>query len=91
MKILVRKLARETSESSLKAAFEQFGAVQSCNVVMDKNSGESKGFAFIEMPKVGEAKIAISTLNDSEFEGSKLRVKKADVAPSKESNRDSNE
>ena len=86
MKILVRKLARETSESSLKAAFEQFGAVQSCNVVMDKNSGESKGFAFVEMPKV-----AISMLNDSEFEGSKLRVKKADIAANKQSNTDNDE
>jgi RNA recognition motif-containing protein len=91
MKILVRKLARETSESSLKAAFEQFGAVQSCNVVMDKNSGESKGFAFVEMPKVGEAKVAISMLNDSEFEGSKLRVKKADIAANKQSNTDNDE
>jgi RNA recognition motif-containing protein len=79
MKILVRNLARSTTELSLKEAFEKFGAVQSCSLVMDKQSGESKGFAFVEMPKVGEAKVAITTLNNSDFEGSKLRVKKAEV------------
>jgi RNA recognition motif-containing protein len=45
---------------------------------MDKATGKSKGFAFVEMPKVGEAKIAIGKLNNMELEGSKIRVKKAE-------------
>jgi RNA recognition motif-containing protein len=83
MKLLIRNLARSTTEETLKALFSEVGAVQSCNIVIDKASAKSKGFGFIEMPKVGEAKIAISTLNDVELEGSKIRVKKADEAPKK--------
>lgn len=77
MKLLIRNLSRTTSEKTLSALFSEYGAVQSCNLVMDQATGKSKGFAFIEMPKVGEAKVAISTLNNSELEGSKIRVKKA--------------
>jgi len=44
---------------------------------MDESTGLSKGFAFIEMPKAGEAKAAIKNLNASDFEGSAIRVKKA--------------
>lgn len=78
MKLLIRNLARNTTEETLKALFSDVGAVQSCNIVMDKASAKSKGFGFVEMPKVGEAKIAISTLNNVELEGFKIRVKKAD-------------
>ena len=78
MKLLIRNLARTTTEETLRARFAAFGAVQSCTVVMDKASGKSKGFAFVEMPKSGEAKAAMLTLNESELEGSKLRVKKAE-------------
>jgi RNA recognition motif-containing protein len=85
MKLLIRNLSRTTTEASLKDVFTQFGAVQSCNLVMDKATGKSKGFAFVEMPKIGEAKVAINTLNDSELDGSKLRVKKADTGPSESS------
>ena len=81
MKLLVRNLARNTTEASLNAMFSQYGAVQSCNLVIDKASGLSKGFAFVEMPKVGEAKIAINKLNNSELDGVKLRVKKAESKP----------
>jgi len=51
MKILVRNLDRLTTEEELKALFQEFGAVQSCSLVIDRDSGESKGFGFIEMPK----------------------------------------
>ena len=78
MKLLIRNLARSTTELELKALFEVYGTVQSCSLVFDKVTGDSKGFAFVEMPKQGEAKAAISTLNGKDIAGSKIRVKKSD-------------
>ena len=78
MKLLIRNLARTTTEEELKHLFEPFGNVQSCALVMDKNTGVSKGFGFVEMPKPGDAKAAIKSLNDQEIAGHKIRVKKAD-------------
>jgi len=78
MKLLIRNLARTTTEEELKNLFEPFGVVQSCIVVMDKVTGVSKGFGFIEMPKSGDAKAAIKSLNDQDIAGNKIRVKKAD-------------
>lgn len=76
MKILVRNLARSSSEADIETLFAAFGAVASCDLVMDEKIGISKGFAFIEMPKIGEAKAAIVNLNNSEFDGKRIRVKK---------------
>lgn len=84
MKLLVRNLARTTTESELQSLFEPFGTIQSCNLIMDKVSGTSKGFGFIEMPKSGEAKAAVKTLNGQEIAGSKIRVKKAEEKPTEE-------
>jgi len=78
MKLLVRNLARNTSEAELKTLFESFGTVQSCSLVLDPKSGGSKGFAFIEMPKAGEAKAAVKNLNDKDVDGKRIRVKKAE-------------
>tara|TARA_B110000858_G_scaffold198514_1_gene266027 strand:- start:42564 stop:42842 length:279 start_codon:yes stop_codon:yes gene_type:complete len=78
MKILIRNMARSTSETDLKTLFESFGAVQSCSLVLDPKSGGSKGFAFIEMPKSGEAKAAVKNLNGKDVDGKRIRVKKAD-------------
>lgn len=79
MKLLIRNLARNITETELKAMFEEHGAVQSCSLVMDKDTGLSKGFGFVEMPKAGEAKAAIKTLNGREVDGFKIRVKKAET------------
>ena len=79
MKLLVRNLARTTTEAELTSFFAVFGAVQSCNLVLDKATGKSKGFAFVEMPKVGEAKAAMIKLNNKEVAGNKIRVKKAET------------
>jgi RNA recognition motif-containing protein len=78
MKLLIRNLARTTTEASLKTLFEAHGTVQFCNLVLDKQTGASKGFGFIEMPKQGDAKAAIKNLNGKEVDGSKIRVKKAE-------------
>ena len=77
MKLLVRNLARTTTEAELKAMFGEYGTIQSCNLVIDEKAGISKGFGFVEMPKIGEAKTAMVNLNYTDVDGSRIRVKKA--------------
>lgn len=77
MKLLVRNLDRVTTEEELTALFRAHGKVQSCNLVTDKLTGESKGFGFVEMPRAGEAKIAMKSLNGKIIGSNKIRVKKA--------------
>jgi RNA recognition motif-containing protein len=77
MKILIRNLARSFTEEELKMLFGRHGTVQSCDLVLDKVTGESKGFAFVEMPKIKEAKTAIKALDGKIVANTKLRVKKA--------------
>ena len=78
MKILIRNLSRKTTEADLLAMFEAYGTVQYCTIVMDKTTGISKGFGFVDMPRAGEAKVAIKMLNAEDVDGNKIRVKKAD-------------
>ena len=79
MKLLIRNLARATTEAELRTLFEGYGRVQSCTVVMDKKTGISKGFGFVEMPKPGDAKAAMKNLNGKDVDGNKIRVKKAEA------------
>ena len=79
MKLLIRSLPSIVSESDLLAMFEAFGTVQSCTLVTDRETGYSKGFGFVEIPKVGEAKAAMKSLNGKIISGKKIRVKKAEV------------
>ena len=81
MKLLIRNLARNTTEATLLELFEGYGKVQSCTIVMDKKTGTSKGFGFVEMPKPGDAKAAMKNTNGTELDGSKIRVKKAESRP----------
>lgn len=78
MKLLVRNLDRNTTEIELQKLFEAHGTVQACNLVLDKETGKSKGFAFVEMPKVGEAKAAMKSLNAKKIGENIIRVKKAE-------------
>lgn len=78
MKLLIRNLARTTTEEQLRAMFAAHGTVQSCTLVIDKDTGKSKGFGFVEMPKQGEAKAAMNILNGQDVAGSKIRVKKSE-------------
>lgn len=78
MKLLIRNLARSTTEAELRELFEAFGVVQSCSLVLDAKSGGSKGFGFVEMPKPGAAKAAMKNLNGVDVAGNTIRVKKAD-------------
>jgi len=85
MKLLVRNLPRTTTEAELLVLFKAYGKVQYCNLVMDPQSGLSKGFAFVEMPREGEAKAAMRTLNGTNLAGNRIRVKKAKPKPNPDS------
>lgn len=78
MKLLVRNLPRSTSEAELRSLFEVHGQIQSCTLVMDSKTGLSKGFGFVEMPRPGEARAAMITLNALKLDGNTIRVKKAE-------------
>ena len=78
MKLLIRNLDRSTTEADIVELFESYGVVQSVSLVMDKGTGVSKGFGFVEMPKVGEAKAAMKSLNGSTVGEKSIRVKKAE-------------
>jgi RNA recognition motif-containing protein len=87
MKLLIRNLARTTTEAELNALFAAFGTVQSCSLVLDDKTGKSKGFGFVGMPNQGEAKAAMKSLNGTTVAASKIRVKKADESPLDRSDR----
>jgi RNA recognition motif-containing protein len=78
MNIFVAKLNFDTQESDLRHAFEEFGEVDSAKIIMDKFTGRSKGFGFVEMPDDEAAQNAINDLNDTEFDGRTIVVKKAE-------------
>ncbi|MFN3782448.1 MAG: RNA recognition motif domain-containing protein [Spirosomataceae bacterium] len=78
MNIFVAKLNYDTQEDTLRDAFEEFGTVDSAKIVMDKFTGRSKGFGFVEMPNDDEAQNAINALNDTDFDGRTIVVKVAE-------------
>jgi RNA recognition motif-containing protein len=88
MNIFVAKLNFDTQESDLRYAFEEFGEVDSVKIVMDKFTGRSKGFGFVEMPNDNEAQAAIADLDDHEFDGRTIVVKKAEPRESRSSGGD---
>ena len=78
MKILIRNLDRKTTEEELKALFDAYGEVESCDLVMDPVRKESKGFGFVEMVKPENAKYAIKKLNNQTVGSNRIRVKEAE-------------
>ena len=78
MNIFAAKLNYDTTDETLQAAFEEFGEVDSAKVIMDKFTGRSKGFGFVEMSNDAEARNAINALNDSELDGRTIVVKVAE-------------
>ena len=76
-KLYVGGLPYSTQEDALKELFAQAGGVTSAVIIMDKMSGRSKGFGFVEMSTDEEAQKAISMFNEQEFEGRKLTVNEA--------------
>lgn len=76
-KLYVGGLPYSTNEGALREYFAGAGNVSSATIIMDKMSGRSKGFGFVEMSTDEEAQNAISMFNDKEFEGRKLTVNEA--------------
>lgn len=77
MNIYVGNLAYSMTDSDLRSAFEAYGAVDSASVLVDKFSGQSKGFGFVEMASNSEADAAIKGLNDSAINGRNIKVNQA--------------
>lgn len=78
MDIYVGNLAYEVDDDSLNQVFSEYGAVESARVLMDRDTGRSRGFGFVKMPDADEANRAIEALNDSDFMGRPLRVREAE-------------
>jgi RNA recognition motif-containing protein len=76
-KLYVGNLSYNTSDSELQKMFEVYGAVQSAQVIMDRDTGRSKGFGFVEMGSDEEAKAAINGLSGKEVGGRSLTVNEA--------------
>ena len=81
MNIFVGNLSFQTGQDELLAAFSQFGNVERVNIVTDRDTGQPRGFAFVEMPDKGEAENAISQLNGAEMNGRALNVNEARPKP----------
>ena len=78
MNIFVAKLNFDTQTSTLENAFAAYGDVDSVKIIMDKFTGKSKGYGFVEMPNDDEALNAISELNDSDLDGRTIVVKQSE-------------
>jgi RNA recognition motif-containing protein len=81
MNIYVGNLPYKAGDEHLQQLFEQHGTVTSARVIIDRFSGESKGFGFVEMPDRNEALSAIDAINQQDFMGRKLRVNESNPRP----------
>jgi cold-inducible RNA-binding protein len=77
MNIYVGNLSYEMNEEDLRTSFEDHGDVESAKVIMDRETGRSKGFGFVEMSDASEAQAAIRELNEAVVSGRPLRVNEA--------------
>ena len=79
--IFVGNLSYQTSQEDLHATFSQYGAVERVSIVTDRDSGQPRGFAFVEMTEASAAQTAISQLNGAELHGRALNVNEARPKP----------
>jgi RNA recognition motif-containing protein len=77
MNIYVGNLSYGMSEDQLRDAFSAFGEVSSVKILMDRETGRSRGFGFVEMPNKSDGDKAIAQLNGKEVEGRPLRINEA--------------
>jgi len=77
MNIYIGNMSFDTTEDQLRQSFEAFGEVSTVNIITDKNTGQPRGFAFVEMSVKDEAMEAISSLNGQEVDGRTLKVSEA--------------
>jgi len=79
--IFVGNLNFQTTQEDLMATFSQYGNVERVNIVTDRDSGQSRGFAFVEMTERRDAETAISQLNGAELNGRAMNVNEARPKP----------
>ena len=77
MRIYIGNLSYDVTEAEIKTEFEAFGRVDSVSLIIDRDTGRSKGFGFVEMPTAAEAQAAISALNGKEIRGRNVTVNEA--------------
>jgi RNA recognition motif-containing protein len=78
MNIYIGQLPNSVTEEELREMFLQYGEISSLNLIMDKYTGQSKGFGFIDMPNNGEADQAIKGLNKTMLKGREIKVNQAE-------------
>ncbi len=78
MKLIALNLPRDLSENELALLFKKYGNIKDCTIVMDENTGKSKGFGFVEMALEHEGPIAIENLHGHKIGKNRIRVKAAD-------------
>lgn len=81
MKIYVGNMPYAVTSDELSELFAEHGQVAEANVIMDRETGRSKGFGFVDMPNDAEAKDAINALNSTQLSGRTLRVSEARPRP----------
>ena len=77
MRLYVGNLGYNINEDTLRKLFGKHGEVTSVSIITDRETGQSKGFAFVEMPNTAQAKQAMLALNGSEFDGRNIKVNEA--------------
>jgi len=77
MKLYVGNLAYSVGDADMKTTFEEYGTVDSATVIMDRDSGRSKGFGFVEMSDDSEAKAAMAGLDGKDVDGRAMKVNEA--------------
>ncbi|MCB0600058.1 MAG: RNA-binding protein [Saprospiraceae bacterium] len=87
MNLFVAKLSPETTQEDLQQLFETFGVVNTAKVIMDRETGRSKCYGFVEMATQADGLRAIESLNDNDFQGSVIVVKKAEPRPDNQQRR----
>ncbi len=83
MKLYVGNLAHEATEDDLQEAFAALGEVKDVNIVKDKETGQSRGFGFVEMPSQEEARAAIEAMDGKAFMERELKVQESKPKPSR--------
>jgi RNA recognition motif-containing protein len=86
-KLYVGNLSYNTHEDNLRSLFSAYGTVESVKIITDRDTGNSKGFGFVELSSEAEAQAAINGLNGTDVEGRALKVNEAMDKPPRRDNR----
>ena len=87
MNIFVARLSYGTTADELRSLFEPFGTLDSVKIIMDRDTGRSKGYGFVEMPNEDEGNAAIAKLNGTDLDGREIVVKEANPPGDRGGNR----